>query len=274
MTMKIFSTLLLVITLVCIIPVYGQENQAIVRWDMKDTIRHGPPETLLVYVEITTIQPNVEQGIVFTLSIENNGTQAIQILDPVDMIKVRLYRLGHPGTINLENTKPDFTICKLDTFNEQQLKEIHDNKMARRPFQTFDIDVALRDRHMKTVSDIVPWKLDRNIERYNVPQSNIDRFQAITEGKLTLEPGEQFQAVLQIIKIISNPVAPVITETGNVVTFTSPRQRNPQIVDIVPDVYSLRFRFTLWTDIEGTNRWSASSDRITIQLGEPDNQEQ
>ncbi len=264
------------IALVCIVPAHGQTDQHIVRLEMKDRLRHGPPETLRVYVEIATVQPDVEQGIVFTLNIENNGSQTIQMLDPIDMISILLTSSKLGGMVSLEDTRPDYMTCKVYTFSDEQLKEMHNKKMARRPFQAFDSEVTLRHRHMKTVSDIVPWKLDRNRKRGKTPQSNSERFQALTkrEGKLTLEAGEHFQAEIQITRIISNPVAPERNEAGKVVAYSSRQPHVPEIVDIMPDTYSLRVWFTLSTDLEGKHSWTTSSDRITIQLGEPDSQEQ
>ncbi len=262
------------IVLACVVPVYGQTDQNIIRLEMKDRSRHGPPETLRVYVEIATVQPDVEQGIVFTLNIENNGPQVIQILDPIDRTRVSLFSSTLGGKVSLENTKTDSSICKIYTFSDEQLKEIHDNKMARRPFLAFDSEEKLSNRHMKTVSDIVPHKLDRNIERNAVPKSKNERFQAIPAAKLILEAGEHFQAVLQITRIISNPVAPMITRTGNLTTHSTRRQHNPQIVDITSDTYSLRVSLLLMTGIDIADSWSASSDRITIQFGEPNNQGQ
>ena len=90
---RINSKILWATAFVCAIPVYGQTDQGVVRLNLKDASRNGPPDTLPVYVEVATVQPDVEQGIVFTLNIENNGSQTITITDPVDTTKVRLFSI-------------------------------------------------------------------------------------------------------------------------------------------------------------------------------------
>ncbi len=276
---KLFNNKVVFVTvLVCAVPTFAQADQHIVRLDMKDaTSSNGPPESLDVYVEVATIQPGVEQGIVFTLNIENNSGQVIRTLDPVDMTNVMLFSSSLGGKVSLDNTKPDYMTCKISSFSDQQLKEMHDEKMARRPFLALHSEIALRARHLKTVSDIVPHKLDRNIEHNVVPKSKKDRFQAMTEGKLTLEPGEHFQALLQITRIISNPNKPETTINQKTKAITSWSSRPPQIphiIDIIPGTYSLLVSHILITDLEGEHSWATSSDRITIQLGEPNNQGQ
>lgn len=259
------------IAFACIVPAYGQTDQHIVRLNMKEYAVELP-ETLSVYVEIAAVQPDVEQGIVFTLNIENNGSQTIQMLDPIDMFRVSLTSFKLGGAVNLKRTRPDYMTCKIYSFSDEQLKDMHDKKMARRPFLAFDSEDALRNRHMKTVSDIVPHMLDRNRKRNDVPKSKKEQFQAIPAGKLTLEASEHFQAVIQIARIVSNPVAPERNKAGKIVAYASRRQDNPHIVDIMPDTYSLRVSLLLITDLEEKHGWTTSSDRITIQLGEPDSQ--
>lgn len=281
--------------LVCALPVYGQTDQGVVRLYLKSTVRDGPPDTLPVYVEVATVQPHVEEGIVFTFNIENNGSEPIRILDPVDAISINLYSFKLRGGVNFRNTEPDGARCKIRQLNKQQLKAYQDDKKSRRPFQAFHSEEALRDQRVKTLSDIVPWDLENHIGRRNVPQTVSERFEAMTAGKLTLEPGERFQAVLRITRILANPTRAkhkIIPRQGNIpARGISTVSRPPRItdletetVDIAHGTYSLTVHGTVWTDKETDVRthtedalwpkqaglgWTTTSDPVTIQLGEP-----
>ena len=261
---------------VCTIPAYGQADNSLVRLNLKDASRNGPPDTLPVYVEVATVQPDVEQGIVITLNIQNNGSQTIRILDPVDTFGVFLHSLSLHGPASLRNTTPDFVACRMRRRNEQQLKSYYDDKEARRPFQPYDSEEALRDQRMKTVSDIVPWDPTIKIVPRKTPLPESERFEAKVGGKLTLEPGERFQAVVRITRVIAdgkgykeavarwrNNLPP--DAMNDLAALARPQ---PQIVDITPGTYLLAVSSLVSTDADAAS-WVTSSDRVTIQLGEP-----
>ncbi len=254
------------IALVCIVPAHGQTDQHIVRLDMKDRSRHGPPETLPVYIEIATIQSDVEQGIMFTYTIENNGSQTMQILDPIEYLSVLLISTLKNGPGSLPGTKPDANECRLRAMNKQELKAYHEDKLTRRPFEVFEPEGVRRNRRLKTVSDIVPWVPDHKPIRLNPPLTFSEQFKIISAGKLTLEPGEYFQAVVQINRVVENYRAynKSLQEPENVPAVV------PHIISIPPGTYSLRVSSSIITNIKGI-RWGTSSDRITIQLGEQNN---
>ena len=265
------------------IPVYGQMDQDVVRLSLRDPVDNGPPDTLPVYVEVATVQPDVGQGIVFTLNIENNGSQTIKITDPVDTTKVGLFSIARQGSVSLRNTRSDANTCRLRGRNEQQLKAYYDDKKARRPFQAFDSEEALRDPRMKTVSDIVPWDPTIKIPRRKTPLPESERFDARVGGKLTLEPGERFQAVLRITRILANPKGhkeaiarwerenrPPDGVRNYVAKYPRPQ---PEIVDITSGTYWLTVRSLVSTDAQGAS-WVTSSERVTIELGQPSGAEE
>ena len=277
------SKILWVAVLAWTIPVYGQTDQGVVRLNLKDASSNGPPDTLLVYVEVATVQPDVEQGIVFTLNIVNNGSQTIRIMDPVDTTKVLLSSSTRHGSVSLRNTRPDANTGRLRGRNEEQLKAYYDDKKARRPFEAFDSEEALRDQRIKTVSDIVPWNPTIETIRGKAPLTESARFEAMAGGKLTLEPGERFQAVLRITRILADPKGhkeavarwerenrPPDGVRNYVAKYPRPQ---PQIVDITPGTYRLSVHSLVFTDAEGAS-WAAMSDRVTIELGEANSPEQ
>ncbi len=266
MTKQNYNMILLVTALVCVIPVYGQTGEHIVRLDMKDRSRHGPPETLPVYIEIATVQPDVEQGIMFTYTIENNGSQTMQILDPIERLSVLLISTLKNGPGSLPGTKPDANECRLRAMNKQELKAYHEDKLTRRPFEVFEPEGVRRNRRLKTVSDIVPWVPDHKPIRLNPPLTFSEKFQIISAGKLTLEPGEHFQAVVQINRVVENYRAynKSLQEPENVPAVV------PHIISIPPGTYNLYVFSSISTNIKEI-RWGTSSDLITIQLGEQNN---
>ena len=164
---------------------------------------------------------------------------------------------------------------------EQQLKAYYADKEARRAFEAFDSEEALRDPRMKTVSDIVPWDHTIKIARRKTPLPESERFEATVGGKLTLEPGERFQAVVRITRMLANPKGyeesiarwrdNLPPDAVNDTSALPPPQ--PQIGDIAPGTYRLSVRTFVFTDAEGAS-WGASSDLITIQLGEPSGAEE
>ena len=281
MIKRINSKILWATALVCAIPVYGQTNNSVVRLNLKDASRNGPPDTLPVYVEVATVQPDVEQGIVFKFNIENNGVKPINILDPINTLGVVLNSMSLHGPASLRNTRPDFMTCKLRGRNEQQLKAYYDDKKARRAFQAFDSEEALRDQRMKTVGDIVPWDPTIEIARAKGPLSESELFEARVGGKLALEPGEWFQAIVRITRVIADGKAhkEAVARWRNnlpqdaVNNPAAPPRPQPHIVAITPGTYLLTVSSLVVTDAEGAS-WAAQSDRVTIQLGKPSSTEQ
>ena len=279
MIKRIYGKALWAAMLACTIPVYGQTDQGVVRLYLKDALHKARPDTLSVYVEVATVQPDVEQGIMFTFYIQNNGSQTIKIMDPVDTISVLLYSSSLRGGVNLPNTAPDGELCRIPLHNEQQYNAIRRNKMAYRAFQVFDSEEALRNQRMKTVSDIVPWDPTVEITRRKGPLTESERFEAMVGGKLTLEPGERFQAVVQITRILKNPTrvkGESIPRQGNTSAHgTSTISKPPpitdpqtEIIDITTGMYRLSVHSIVFTG-ERASSWVARSDRVTIQLGEP-----
>ena len=281
MIKRINSKILWAAVLVCTIPVYGQTDNSVVRLYLKDDVRNGWPETLPVYVDVATVQPDVEQGILFTFNIENNRSEPVRILNPVERISTYLYSVKLRGGVNLRNTETDAALCFIRWLNSQQLKAYQDDKKAHRPFQAFDSEDALRDQRMKTISNIVPWKLENHVGSRNVPQTVSERFEAIRAGVLTLQPGERFQAVLQITRVLGNPKGykeavarwrdnlppDAMNDTS---AFPAPE---PLIVDIPPGTYKLIVSSRVFTGTRGAS-WGTTSGRVTIQLGEPSSAEE
>ncbi len=275
--------------LISTVPIFGQADQNIVRLDLKDRAQHGPPDTLPAYVEIATVQPDVEQGIVFTLNIENNSAKTIRIMDPIDLTNIILVGFTQPKSKNLHNTRMDSSICKIHSFSPEQIKAIFADKRAKRPFEAFDVDAARRNRSLKTVSDIVLWEPSpyqtRKTPSIAKPLNESERFDARVGGKLTLEPGQQFQAILQITRVHSDYEAYdksleqwrngyLSPGPGGIGTIApgAPPKPEQKIIPIPAGRYSLFVTIMLWTDNAGSytaTSYSVLSDGITIQLGEP-----
>ncbi len=282
----------IVAVLACSVSVFGQTDQGILRLDLKSLpiSSNKLPGTLSVYVEIATVQPNVAQGIVFTLNIENNGSGTVRIQDPIDTMLISLTGFTRPRSKNLRNTQPDFMLCRTRSLNAKERKARFDDKRAERPFQAFDVDEARRSRSLKTVSDIVAWEppphQSEKTQSQAKPLSERDRFDNKIGGKLTLEPGDIFQAILQITKVHTNYKAYEIAikqwrndylspGPGGIGTIApnAPPRPEKEIIPIPNGRYSLSVSVLLFTDIAGT--YGSSSDkRVNIQLGEPSSAEQ
>ncbi len=279
-----------IIILICAVPVFAQSDPNIVRLYLKefphDNVTSGPPNTLPVYVEVATVQPDVEQGIVFTLNIENNSAKTVKIMDPIDRTHISLHGFTRPFCKSLRNTSPDSSICFIRSFSAEKRKAIIDNKKARMPFEAFNAIEVGRNRRLKTVSDIVPWEPPQNqparTPRRTTPLSETELFEGAVGGRLTLEPGHRFRAILQITRVHANYEAYekaydqwlsdycIPNDQGYCTPSEgSPPRPMPEIIHIPPGKYFLSVSMILFTNNLGS--FTPSFDKsVTIQLGEPD----
>lgn len=135
---------------------------------------------LRVFMSIEPVQPHVQKGIQFTLEIINQGPDPVELRDPTVYINVSVW-----NSDRIEVTAPDEGAQRLRCgtgLPDIPFAGEEAARKARRPYRTKEPEFRLRHAKRKTLRDM-------------------------SDGRVRLKPGEQFQCVVQVAETLAEPEA-------------------------------------------------------------------
>ena len=128
--------------------------------------------------------------------------------------------------------------------NQPEPEHLKVYREERRPFHPAEPEWAQRPPDVKSVGDL-------------------------KDGKVTLGPGEKFQATVKITKILAHPEqwwAEVERRSGKPPSGL-PGPDPPQITAILPDTYTIQVFLGFW--VNNKQVYTKSHDKATVRLGRP-----
>jgi hypothetical protein len=192
------------------------------------------------FIELQTVQPNVGQGIEFLVEIENASSQVLEVDEPIRFMDVQL-RNSEDVQVDIPDPRRGMAPSRR---NEPEPEHLKAYRAERRPFHPAEPQWTQRPPDVKSVGDL-------------------------KDGKVTLEPGEKFQATVKITKILANPErwwAEVEKRSGKPASGL-PGPDPPAITPIPAGVYTVEVGLPLL--VNGKLVPSKSHDKVTVRLGRP-----
>lgn len=223
----------------------------------------NPFKSVRTFVELESIQPNVDQGIMFDIIVSNEGSEAIELLDTTYYFGVEL--MNSEGLhVELPRTP---TLSQVATSDPDGFRARWE---PRKPVKVVVPDAAAGGSGVKTVRDFHGGEFTLQPgEQPRVPP----RHHTESRGELTLEPGEQLRVTFQISKVLAKPreFFEALKKRMN-----EPRDsvapwptKDPEVAPIPKGGYQLSVRFMLAAPPPGGPIHSMRECKpVTVQLGE------
>lgn len=220
---------------------FAEEANSVLRMELTDGMKPeshpaGYWNPVRAFIELQTVQPNVGQGLEFLVEIDNTTSQALELDEPIRFMDVQLW---NSAGVRVDIPDPDRGVKPGHTRQPEHLKAYWEE---RRPFHPLEPEWAQRPPYVKSVGDL-------------------------KDGKVTLDPGEKFQATVKITNILAKPErwwAEVEKRSGKPPSGL-PGPDPPAIAPILPDTYTTQVFLPLAVD--GKLVHSKSHDKVTVRLG-------